>query len=208
MKTHSPLQPGIYYHIFNRGNNGEDLFREDRNYSYFLNLYVKHILPVADTYAYCLLVNHFHFLVRIKNEEEIVSIQMLKDKNEKILTRENRFNPSLNFSNMFNAYSKAINISYSRTGSLFEERFNRIQVTQDTYFLELIFYIHYNPQKHGLIDNFRNWQWSSYHALIGNFETRLMRDEVLELFGSKNAFEEFHRGMAAERKLSGVIDDE
>ncbi len=200
------MHPGIYYHIYNRGNNGEDLFREARNYPYFLKLYEKYVFPVTDTYAYCLLKYHFHILVRIKNETELVSIK--NDKNETIQTQDNHFNPSSHFSNMFNAYSKAINKSYNRTGSLFEERFNRIPVTQDAYLLELIFYIHYNPQKHGLIGDYRNWRWSSYQALIKNSETRLMRDEVIELFGSVRAFAEFHRGKVDEKKLSGIIAED
>ena len=64
-----PLQPGEYYHIYNRGIDGEVLFREVRNYHHFLRLWAKYIEPVADTYAYCLLSNHFHFLIRIKQEE-------------------------------------------------------------------------------------------------------------------------------------------
>ena len=62
-----PLQYGKYYHIFTRGNNREDIFLEERNYRHFLQLYAKHIMPIADTYAYCLLRNHFHLLVRIKD---------------------------------------------------------------------------------------------------------------------------------------------
>ncbi len=61
-----PLQPGHYYHLYNRGNNREDLFRAERNYRYFLELYAYHIEPVAETFAYCLLRNHFHLLVKIK----------------------------------------------------------------------------------------------------------------------------------------------
>jgi putative transposase len=68
MTSPTPLQPGQYYHIYNRGNNRENVFIEKRNYPYFLKLYARHIEPVADTYAYCLLRNHFHFLVRIKTE--------------------------------------------------------------------------------------------------------------------------------------------
>ena len=66
MKTMAPLQPGHHYHIYNRGNNREDLFREERNYRNFLQLYVRHVLPIAITFAYCLMRNHFHFLVRIR----------------------------------------------------------------------------------------------------------------------------------------------
>ncbi len=64
-----PLIPGSYYHIYNRGNNGENIFHEERNYRYFLQLYLKYIFPVADTYAYCLLLNHFHLLVRIREAQ-------------------------------------------------------------------------------------------------------------------------------------------
>lgn len=59
------------YHIFNRGNNGENIFIEDKNYYYFLGLLKKHILPIADIYAYCLLKNHFHLLLKIKDPDEI-----------------------------------------------------------------------------------------------------------------------------------------
>ena len=60
MSKSIPLQLGKYYHIYNRGNNREDLFIDERNYHYFMRLYTKYIQPIADTYAYCLLCNHFH----------------------------------------------------------------------------------------------------------------------------------------------------
>jgi REP element-mobilizing transposase RayT len=71
MSNPIPLQHGKYYHIYNRGNNRENIFFEERNYRYFLQLYAKYIQPIADTYAYCLLYNHFHVLVRIKSIEEL-----------------------------------------------------------------------------------------------------------------------------------------
>lgn len=65
------FEAGHYYHIYNRGNNKENIFIEERNYVYFLQLLKIYILPVADVYAYCLLKNHFHLLVRIKEEDEL-----------------------------------------------------------------------------------------------------------------------------------------
>ena len=200
----------MYYHIYNRGNNRENLFIEKRNFSYFLSLYVKYIEPIADTYAYCLMKNHFHLLVRIKSEDEY---QASQEQASRVLeTREvlkpKKFNPSQSFGNLFNAYAKAINKGYERTGSLFEERFGRIPVTNDAYFTTLIFYIHYNPQKHGFVDDFRNWEWSSYQALIGAGETRLKRNEVLAMFNGQNRFKEFHQGMVDEKKLAMLIDED
>ncbi|MBN1414321.1 MAG: hypothetical protein JW973_04415 [Bacteroidales bacterium] len=66
-----PLENDKYYHIYNRGNNREDLFRFADDYNYFLRLYEKYLNPVADTYAWVLMKNHFHLLIRIKAEEEI-----------------------------------------------------------------------------------------------------------------------------------------
>jgi hypothetical protein len=104
--------------------------------------------------------------------------------------------------------AKAINKGYGRTGSLFEERFGRIPVTSKSYFQTLIFYIHYNPQKHGFLSDFRDWQWSSYQALVGTGNTRLKRNELLAMFGGVKGFEEFHRGMVDEKKLAKLIDEE
>jgi REP element-mobilizing transposase RayT len=194
MKTLTPLQPGLYYHIYNRGNNREDLFREQRNYPYFLKLYLHHLEPVADTFAYCLMKNHFHLLVRIKETSEVLECKKI-------------FKPSQNFSNLFNAYSKAINKAYDRTGSLFEERFGRIQVASADYFANLIFYIHFNPQKHRFVDDFRDWPWSSYRALLGP-GVGLKRGAVMNWFGGVNNFEEFHCGMVNEKALAAFIDEE
>jgi putative transposase len=67
-----PLRYNTYYHIYNRGVNRWNIFIEERNYEHFLRLYEKHIVPVVDTYAYCLLKNHFHLAVRVKAQEEIL----------------------------------------------------------------------------------------------------------------------------------------
>jgi REP element-mobilizing transposase RayT len=72
------LQHGQYYHVYNRGNNRENVFVEERNYRYFLKLYANYIEPIADTYAYCLLRNHFHLLVRIKTVEEQEAMETLR----------------------------------------------------------------------------------------------------------------------------------
>jgi putative transposase len=151
MQPALPLEPGKYYHIYNRGNNGENIFIEERNYAYFMNLYVKYIDPIAETFAYCLLRNHFHVGLRIKEDRE--DFGGLK-------------NPGQQFSNFFNAYSKAINRAYGRTGSLFENRYRRKEVTTQRYFVRLIHYIHWNPQKHGFVTDFRDYAYSSYHLFL------------------------------------------
>ena len=66
-----PLQFDQTYHLYSRGINRENIFFQERNFRYFLQLYAQHLFSYFDTYAYCLLWNHFHFLVRVKSEEEI-----------------------------------------------------------------------------------------------------------------------------------------
>lgn len=71
MQQPEPLNLGKFYHIYNKGVNNCDLFFEPTNYEHFLKLYDTYISPVADTYAWVLMKNHFHLLVRIKEEAAI-----------------------------------------------------------------------------------------------------------------------------------------
>jgi len=167
------LLPDHFYHIYNRGNNREDLFIEEKNYHYFISLLTKHITPVAEIYAYCLLKNHFHLLIRIKENQ-------IKN------------NPSQAFSNFFNAYAKAINKAYSRTGSLFQDRFKRIPVKDENYLINLIIYIHLNPVNHGFVQDFKKYRFSSYEELISEMPTFLERQQVLNIFEDKQNFVSVH----------------
>ena len=212
------LEPNRIYHIYNRGINGEDIFKEERNYKYFLEKYAKYIEPIADTFAYCLLKNHFHIAIRTKSEAEIVDFYMEKktktiegnapnnvvkvqnlhnvenSKSQNIKIPSASHIISLQFSSLFNSYAQSINKANNRTGSLFEERFRRILVNTDAYFTELIYYIHHNPQKHGFVKDFRAYPHSSYHSHLSNALTRLKRGEVWDWFGNRDEFEKFHIG--------------
>ena len=202
MQPTLPLEPGKCYHIYNRGNNGENIFIEDRNYTYFMNLYARYIDPIANTYAYCLLRNHFHFGVRIKgdlgDQENLGDFQNLRGLK----------NPGQQFSNFFNAYSKGINHAYGRTGSLFENRYRRKEVTTDGYFQRLIHYIHWNPQKHGFVADFRDYACSSYHLFLTDKPTFVKRVEVLDWYGGCDGFIRQHQDYADEKDLQDILLDE
>ncbi len=145
---------GNIYHVFNRGNNKENIFFEQKNYFYFLNLIEKYLLQVSDIYCYCLLKNHFHILLKIKNEYE-----MPEKYKSKIY---------LPFSNLFNSYSKSINKAYNRTGSLFQEHLHKNIVLDEEYLLQLVAYIHLNPVKHKFTDDYKNYQFSSFKDYKNN----------------------------------------
>ncbi|MDP4239405.1 MAG: transposase [Bacteroidota bacterium] len=172
------FEPGVVYHVFNRGNNKEDIFKEEKNYVYFLSLIQKHLLPVAEIYAYCLLKNHFHLALRIKDEP------FLDDKYKQ--------KPYLAFSNLFNAYTKSINKLYNRTGSLFQEHLHRKRVEDEAYLTQLIAYIHLNPVKHAFSDDFKSYRYSSYQAYTTRKSTNLSCDYVMSLFEDRANFEYWH----------------
>lgn len=173
-----PLKNGLYYHIYNRGINSDILFKENSNYEHFLRLYDTHINPIAETYAWCLMKNLFHFLVRIKEVEELVV--------------EKKILPSQSFSNLFNAYTKAFNKSYNRHGALFERPFRRKQINFDPYLQNVISYIHNNPVYHNICEHPIQYPWSSYITCLSDKPTKLQRKEVISIFNNIENFKLVH----------------
>ncbi len=181
MQKTEPLQHGKYYHIYNRGINGSKLFYEDQNYDYFLKLYNIHVSPIADTFSYCLMKNHFHFLVRIKNENEILC-QPKKQVHQY-------------FSNLFNAYTKAINKKYNRNSSLFQRAFKRKLIDKEAYLKNVIVYINTNPVHHKS-STYKDYKWSSYSESVSHTFTHLHKEQVIDWFNDIENFKSLH-----ERKL-------
>ena len=205
-----PLEYGKYYHIYSRGINRCNIFYQKRNYPFFMQRYVRYVEPIADTYAYCLLYNHFHLLVRVRTVEEQEAWFALNrtlgvSETPRVSIAFEPKNPSQQVGNLLNSYTKAINEAYGRTGSLFQHPFGRIEVTTELYLRNLVTYIHQNPQKHGLIDDFRLWPYSSYDALRTDKQTRLKRDDVLTWFTNRQVFEESHALMIKDDVLAPLV---
>jgi REP element-mobilizing transposase RayT len=206
VKNYYPeLVPGAYYHVFNRGNNRETVFFKAENYRYFLGKYAKYLSPYLDTYAYCLLPNHFHLLVRVRTLEEIhsaaaaaavdfpgfqnlESLPPLPQRAEEIPKMI-----SNQFRICFMSYAKSINKQENRVGSLFQKNFKRLHVHSPDYFTQLILYIHANPQSHGIIKDYRDWPHSSYPTLLSNSPTLLQRTVVIDWFNGKESMEAKHQ---------------
>jgi putative transposase len=185
------FEAGQYYHVYNRGNNKENIFIEEKNYQYFLEKIKKYILPIADIYAYCLLKNHFHIVLRIKDKNDLP---------EKF--REKIYLP---FSNLFNSYSKSINKAYNRTGSLFQEHLQRNRIENEEYLKQLILYVHLNPLKHNFSKEFQTYNHSSYRSYLSDKRSSINREFIIELFEDLENFIFCHD----ERKLiyEGVLND-
>jgi REP element-mobilizing transposase RayT len=197
----TPLLPSTTYHLYNRANGDENLFRERANYLYFLRKYAEYISPVAATYAYCLMPNHFHLMLRIRAEEELFEVIKRKREAKNLQGLQDLGGLSYEacskavsqqFSNFFNAYTKAFNKKYGRSGSLFSPNFKRKPVENDSYFTTLVRYIHFNPVHHGFCTEPLDWEHSSLHLLLAEKPTKLERDEVLEWFGGREQTKVFH----------------
>ena len=179
------IEHGMFYHIYNRGINAENLFREKENYLYFLKLYDKYVAPVADTFAWVLMPNHFHFLVRIKEKDEMIIDSNNPDRVDK--------NPSKYFSDLFNSYTQSINKKFNRHGNLFERPFKRIHIVDEIYCKNLVIYIHNNPIKHGFVDKITDYDWTSFKSILSDKHTKIQRVQVIDWFEDRMNFEFCHR---------------
>jgi len=176
---------GETYHVYNKAVGNELLFKTTIDYKYFLVKLERFILPVANVYTYCLIPNHFHLLLKIKDPDEIPGLQKISgDDYSKYLDQV--------FGNFFNSYSKSFNKAHNRKGRLFFQPFKRILVEDEDYFIVMVNYVHRNPIHHGLVNELEDWEHSSYKSIISTKPTRLGRNEVIAFFGSVEGFVLFH----------------
>jgi REP element-mobilizing transposase RayT len=188
-KILTPLLPDCYFHVFNRGNNGENLFFTKENYRYFLRRYQFFLSSYVDTYAYCLIGNHFHFLIKVKNKN---------DENYHLKV-------SHQFRRLFQAYALSINKQEGRSGSLFRKQFRRIAVNNMDYLRRLVFYIHFNPQKHQIVQDFRKYPYSSYRVIKEEVDDLIVESEsVISWFNDLEDFINYHDVMHNEKKLKMI----
>ncbi len=198
MRIIEKLEEGGIYHIYNRGINGENLFKGQNDYFDFINKYDKYCSQVLETYAYSLLKNHFHFLVKVKEN----CFEPKKDGKGLF-----KLNASKQLSHFFNSYAQSINFKHSRHGKLFEEPFRRKLVKNDIYFTSLIYYIHFNPQQHKFVRDFREWEFTSYNSILTDETSFLAKHQVLDWFGGRDQFIKAHCLGLEINELSNLMMD-
>ena len=167
------------YHIYNRGSNRQPIFFEEANYYYLLRLFKKYspIMRIS-VIAYCLMPNHYHFLVR--QDAEIPA--------------------GLLFQRVFNAYTKAINKKYERTGTLFQGRYRCILLVNTSHLFQLCRYIHANPVKARLVESPEQWPFSNFQEWVGTRAGTLCDlDFVRTNFGTANEYMDFIQEYLASR---------
>lgn len=214
------LLPETVYHVYTHANGFENLFNSEENYRFFLKKYTYHIYPIAETYAYCLMPNHLHLMIRIRSEKEVLEYLRLKKLkklkvdclvNESFNDKEtlNEFQTlgefsniiSSQFSHLFNGYTQAFNKMYNRKGSLFIPNFKRKKANNEKYMAHLICYIHNNPIHHGFVKNLRDWTFSSFHAYLSDKKTNLNKRYLYDWIGKEDELIQFHKNSKLPLKL-------
>ncbi len=163
------------YHLVLRGINRQTIFEEDEDAIKFLDTLQRYQKECDfEIYAYCLMGNHIHLLV--------------KEGKEKIGQTMKRIGVS---------YVYWYNYKYDRSGHLFQGRYKSEVVEDDSYLLVVLRYIHQNPLKAKMVKDIEDYQWSSYHEYIGNNSKMVNCDFILGIFSNDRVkaltlFREFH----------------
>ncbi len=203
-----PLLPGKIFHIYTHGVGHRNLFKETCNYEHFLHLYDRFADPISETFAWVLMPNHLHFVVRIKKNvcykyyNADRSIDPVRFNELKWQTCDLSAckapdsvkipKPEKHFSHLFSSFAKYYNTKYGSRGPLFERPFKRKQVKNIHYLKRLVLYIHNNPVYHGFCEHPVEYPWSSYLSCISLKPTKLMRNEVIGWFDTLANFKTKH----------------
>lgn len=186
------FEENSYWHVFNRGVDKRKIFLDEDDFKifkYYLYIYLSPIdailkiypqLPLrvqrnnlndqADLIAYCLMPNHFHFLLGQKSKTAISKLMK----------------------QVSNAYTRFFNAKYDRVGSMMQGRFKAVRIKTDEQLVHVSRYIHLNPVSANLVKDLRYYKWSSYNGYINNLEDSFCKNDlIMKLFNSKNDYETF-----------------
>lgn len=184
------------YHIYNRTNNKELMFRKQSDKEFFLKQWKKYLSDFMETIAFCLMSNHFHFIVKIKQvNSDFLSRAMKVQTGAGQRFIENKITLDLfledRFRCFFLSYAHSFNARYDRTGSLFQKKFKRIELDSLAEICNKICYVHHNPIHHDAASQYNQWFFSSYNAYFSEKPTLVNRELGLYLFDSEKRKEVF-----------------
>lgn len=140
------IKSGGCYHIYNQGNNRRRIFFNDQHYLFFLGKMRRQLLEHSRILAYCLMPNHFHWLVYAKEEPDSFDAHPLVNR----------------IATLLSSYTQGVNRQTGRSGSLFRQKTKAVELDTQNYARTCFYYIHQNPVRAGLAYDFSKWPYSSY----------------------------------------------
>lgn len=170
--TTLPIETGRIYHVYNHAVGNENLFRNQNDYLRFISDWQKRMPGIADVYAYCLLPNHFHMML-------------------KVIAPPKQFSDA--FGVVCNAYSKYYNNKYRRMGSLFVKPFKRRIADSDKELAWIPWYIHRNPLHHKFFLDWEQYEWSSFREYVAGESVMVTFDYLLNFYGGLDAMIAHHK---------------
>jgi putative transposase len=180
------FEEGKFYHVYNRTVDKQPMFKNEENKHFFLERLKFFVDDVVLIYAYSLLENHFHLVIRIPDD---LTAYRLKNKIQSSVSTHAVV--SKQFRRFFQSYALRFNNQQDRCGTLFQTPFKRAWIKDQEYLTHLIYYVHTNAQKHGLVEDFKNWDWNSYHKIMAEDNTDIQK-EIISWFGNTTGYINFH----------------
>ena len=175
---------GEYYHIYNRGNEKKEIFREQDDFRFFLERMTKYLLPekfkqrvrellpnnTFSLISYCLMPNHFHLLIRQNTELPVTALMR----------------------RLGTSYSMYFNRKYQRVGGVFQDQYKMVLVDDNRYLIWLSAYIHQNPKVANLASNLKDYPWSSYNEFLGQSTLAICdKNIILQQFANLDEYSNF-----------------
>lgn len=196
-----PLLPEHFYHIYNQGNNGETIFYTRVDYLNFLQQTREKVLPHCQIVAYCLMPNHFHFLIYTSQK----SIESVKLGSLLSTALKNGFRLLLS------GYANDFNKKQGRTGSLFRQKtkFKNLENISDNYPFVCFHYIHQNPFVAKLCPKMEDWEFSSFKDYLElRSGTMITKQQAYDFIGiSQNEFYKESYQVIDESKIKYLYDE-
>ncbi len=179
------------FHMYNRTVENENLFREESDYDLFLTILQNKMDVVqVSIFSYCLMPNHFHFLLRQDSDTPVYRL----------------------FNALFSSYVQKYNLKYGRKGALMAGPLQSKVIDKDDYLLNVSRYIHLNPVKAGLVSHPEDWKYSNFREWVGIRKGKLFNNLILNAFYStsdryKETINEYSQWMDDENFKKTLFDN-
>lgn len=195
------IQKDQLYHIYNQGNNRQIIFKEDDDYFEFLNRFKKNVNPYCKVVSYCLMPNHFHFLINTSNKS-ILPVKLGTVDSTQLAN---------GFRLLCSGYANNFNKKYGRSGSLFRQKTKakELERKDENYPFNCFHYIHQNPIRSGLCERMEDWEFSSFNNYYkSKTESFLAKDLAFDLIGvSQDDFYNESYQVIEDYKIKKILEE-